>query len=42
MGRRVYEILEELNNDITAIVKYKNNAQLKLVLQNFHQVKLLF
>ena len=34
MGRRVYEILEELNNDITAIVKYKNNAQLKLVLQN--------
>ena len=34
MGRRVYEILEELNNDITAIVKYKDNAQLKLVLQN--------
>jgi hypothetical protein len=34
MGRRVYEILEEINNDITAIVKYKNNAQLKLVLQN--------
>lgn len=34
MGRRVYEILEEINKDITAIVKYKNNAQLKLVLQN--------
>lgn len=34
MGRRVYEILEEINNDITAIVKYKDNAALKLVLQN--------
>jgi hypothetical protein len=34
MGKRVYEILEEINNDITAIINYKDNIALKLTLQN--------
>lgn len=31
---RVYEMLEAINNDITNIIKYKDYASVKLVLQN--------
>lgn len=31
---RVYEMLEAINNDITNIIKYKDSAAVKLVLQN--------
>lgn len=31
---RVYEMLEAINNDISNIIKYKDNSSIKLVLQN--------
>jgi uncharacterized protein (DUF2249 family) len=40
MAKRVYEMLEEINNDITKIISYKDNASLKLVLQNNFDEKL--
>lgn len=40
MGKRVYEMLEEINSDITKIISYKDNASLKLILQNNFDEKL--
>lgn len=34
MSLRIYEILDEINKDITAALKYKSDTALKLILKN--------
>jgi hypothetical protein len=40
MTKYIWEILEEINNDITKINNYKSNTALKLILQNNFDINL--